>query len=229
MANDKHQRNYTGKAGGQLPAKPKKASEPFAMLPFEVMRSEAYKSLGYSGRALLIELVGFYYGSNNGQLWIAPEMLKERGFSKNTAFRSYKELLIHGFIFQTKKGGSTKGVCSWYALTWLAIDKSDGMDLTCYQHKKFLQFIPVEKKCTPKLGITKTQNGYHLKGKALQGNSKELTERLTSNTCETQNGSLNKYLPSIGKDKQEQAEVMAHHYLITQDQAGSKEIGIRDG
>jgi len=174
MANDRNQRSYnTVKVGAQEPGTTKRTTEPFVMLPAEVLNSTAYKGLGYSSRAILIELIHFYYGGNNGRLWIAPEMLKERGFSKNTAIRSYKELIVHGFIFQTRKGGSTKGGCSWFALTWLPINKSAGMDLNCYEHKRFLKFIPQEKKSCPKLGTAKTQNGYHAKGDALDGNAKQ--------------------------------------------------------
>lgn len=200
MAQDKQERAYSAKAGAKSLAKPRKTAEPFVMLPAEVIKSDAYASLGYSARAILIELVSFYYGKNNGQLWIAPEMLKERGFSKNTAIRSYKELLIYGFIFQTKKGGSVKGGCSWYALTWLPLNKSEGMNLTCYEHKKFIQFTGKEKICCPKIGTAKTQNGYHAKSQALNRNVKEFIEKPFSISCDTQNGALNKYMPSIGHD-----------------------------
>jgi hypothetical protein len=201
MANDTNQRRYAAKSGAQALAKPKKSSEPFVMLPAEVIKSDAYAALGYSARAILIELVSFYYGKNNGQLWIAPEMLKERGFSKNTAIRSYKELLIHGFIFQTKKGGSVKGGCSWYALTWLPLNKSEGMNLTCYEHKKFTKFAGKEKICCPKMGTAKTQNGYHAKSQSLNGNAKESMEKPFPISCDTQNGALNRYMPSIGMNK----------------------------
>jgi len=145
MAQDKHERAYAAKAGAKALAMPKKQSEPFVMLPFEVISSSAYASLGGSAAKLLIELVYVYYGSNNGALWISPKRFTERGFSKSTAIRAYKELLIHGFIFMTRKGGNQKGGCSWFALTWLPINKTAGMDLTCYESKKFLKFTPQEK------------------------------------------------------------------------------------
>ena len=203
MAHDKQERAYTAQAGAKALARPKKTAEPFVMLPAEVIKSDAYAALGYSARAFLIELVSFYYGKNNGQLWIAPEMLKERGFSKNTAIRSCRELLIHGFIFQTKKGGSVKGGCSWYALTWLPINKSEGMDLICYEHKKFTKFAGKEKICCPKMGTAKTQIGYHAKSQSLNGNVKESIEKPFSISCDTQNGALNRYMPYIGINKQD--------------------------
>jgi len=63
MAQDKHERAYAAKAGAKALAMPKKQSEPFVMLPFEVISSSAYASLGGSAAKLLIELVYVYYGS----------------------------------------------------------------------------------------------------------------------------------------------------------------------
>ena len=229
MAQDKQERAYMAKAGAQALAKPKKTAEPFVMLPAEVLNSSAYKNLGYSARALLIELIHFYYGSNNGSLWIAPEMLKERGFAKNTAIRSYKELIVHGFIFQTRKGGSTKGGCSWFALTWLQLNKSEGMDLNCYQHKKFLKFIPQEKNSCPKLGTAKTQNGYHVKSEALKGNDKK------SKAMSFQVLNSDPVIPKLvtykdiaiyrGGILQEPLQANSQNW-IAQDQARLKEIGL---
>jgi hypothetical protein len=177
MANDKQERAYTPKAGTK--AKHKKQSEPFVMLPFEVISSSAYASLGGSAAKLLIELVYVYYGSNNGSLWIAPKRLNERGFSKSTAIRAYKELLIHGFIFMTRKGGNQKGGCSWFALTWLPINKTAGMDLTCYESKKFLKFTLQEKNSRVNLNpawchFDTTSKSDSSKGNAKKSKSKSL-------------------------------------------------------
>ena len=229
MAQDKQERAYTAKAGANALAKPRKTAESFVMLPAEVLNSSAYKNLGYSAKAILIELIHFYYGSNNGSLWIAPGMLKERGFAKNTAIRSYKELIVHGFIFQTRKGGSTKGGCSWFALTWLPINKSTGMDLNCYEHKKFLKFIPQEKKSCPKLGTAKTQNGYHAKRGGIKGNSKQ------SKGTSFQALNPDAVIPKLvtykdiaiyrGGILQEQPQANSQNW-IANDQARLKEIGL---
>ncbi|QWD84054.1 hypothetical protein ICU98_03025 [Polynucleobacter sp. MWH-P3-07-1] len=120
--------------------KQKKRTDPFVMIGSEILNSSAYKDLSYSGRSMLVELLHFYSGTNNGQIWIAPTMLDERGFSKNTATRALKELRVHGFIYMTKRGGNLRGGCSWFALTWRPIDRSDGQHLENYRPNAYLKW-----------------------------------------------------------------------------------------
>ena len=107
----------------------KRSSEPFIQISDLVLSSEAYKDLGYSARSMLVEMVKYYNGRNNGFIFISKQVLKTRGFCKNTATKALKELTSHGLIYMTKKGGNLHGGCSWYALTWRPINRMDGQNL----------------------------------------------------------------------------------------------------
>lgn len=114
---------------GAIQWTPKKQVEPFIQIPSEVLNSPAYIDLSYAARAVLIEILHFYRGNNNGSIWIAAETVAKRGFSKNTMTRAIKELIAHGFIYQTRRGGNLSGVCNLYALTWKRINKAEGQFL----------------------------------------------------------------------------------------------------
>ena len=122
MAVDKLERGYT------KPSK-KKRVEPFVLIPSEVLISTAYIDLSFSASSMLVEVLHFYNGRNNGCIWISPEVLRARRFSKNTASKALKELRSHGFIYMTKRGGNQRGGCSWFAITWLPINRVDGQFL----------------------------------------------------------------------------------------------------
>jgi hypothetical protein len=107
----------------------KKHVEPFVLIPSEVLNSPAYRDLGYSARSMLIELIHYYSGINNGYIWISPSVLDARGFSKNTATKALKELRTHGLVYMTKRGGNQRGGCSWFALTWRPINRIEGQFL----------------------------------------------------------------------------------------------------
>ena len=139
----------------------KKQSEPFVMLGSEMLNSDAYRDLTFSARAMLIEVLHYYTGKNNGRIWLAPIVLSERGFSKNTASRALKELREHGFIYMTRRGGNQRGGCSWFALTWLKIDKAEGQHLENFKKSAYLLWEPKPKKIKgsnfgtwyPKIGV----------------------------------------------------------------------------
>lgn len=156
MAIDKLERAYSkDKPMG------KKQSEPFVMLGSEMLNSPAYRALSFSARSMLIEVLHYYSGKNNGRIWLAPLVLSERGFSKNTASRALKELREHGFIYMTKRGGNQRGGCSWFALTWLKIDKAEGQHLENFKKSAYLFWEPQPKKIKgskfgtgyPKIGV----------------------------------------------------------------------------
>ena len=141
MAVDKSERAYSKEK-----SKSKRQTEPFVMLGSEMLNSAAYKDLSFSARAMLIEVLHYYTGKNNGRIWISADVLKERGFSKNTVTRALNELTSHGFIWNTKKGGNMRGVCSWFALTWFRIDKAEGQHLENFTANAFQKWKPVSKK-----------------------------------------------------------------------------------
>lgn len=195
MANDTNQRNYTAKAGAKALAITKKRVDPYVIIGSELLVTEAYKALSYSARAMLVELLHFYTGTNNGRIFIAPEMLRDRGFSKNTATKSFRELSAIGFIYMTRRGGSKLGLCSWYALTWLPIDKSEGMYLDGFVSKKFLKYIPEEKKSRSEIGIGSPKNWDSAKKGASKGNTKKsLGKSRAPKNCDDSIPNINRYL-----------------------------------
>ena len=98
------------------------------MIPYSLLESQAYVKLKPTGRALLLELLMQYNGSNNGDLSIPRSRLfKERGFSSShTIKNSLEQLVEHGLIVVTKEAmrvGTAFQKTKLYALTWKPIDE----------------------------------------------------------------------------------------------------------
>lgn len=143
---------------GAYKQKRKKQFEPFIQISSVVLNSAAYRDLSFSARSMLIEVVNYFNGRNNGSIFIASKILSARGFSKNTATKALKELRSHGFLFMTKRGGSIAGGCSWFAITWLPINRVDGQQLENFVHHAYSKWIPSEKNGRSEIGLVKTQN-----------------------------------------------------------------------
>ena len=229
MAQDKQERAYTAKAGAKALAKPKKRVDPYVIIGSELLVTEAYKALSYSARAMLVELLHFYTGTNNGRIFIAPETLRDRGFSKNTATKAFRELSAIGFIYMTRRGGSKLGLCSWYALTWLPLDKSEGMYLDGFVSKKFLKYIPEEKKPRSEIGIGSPKNWDNAKMSASQRNvKKSLGKSCAPKNCGDSIPNTNHYLHvTMLRDGilQERPQANSQNW-IAKDKTRLKEIGL---
>jgi hypothetical protein len=141
MAEDKLEKGSSSRS-----VKRKKQTEPFVMLSLELISTRAYIDLSFSARAMLIELVSHYNGNNNGSIWISPNVLRHRGFSKNTATKAFKELITHGFIYMTKRGGNQRGGCSLFAITWTPINQAIGQYLNNFQANAFKKWEPTSEK-----------------------------------------------------------------------------------
>ena len=127
---------------GAIQRVPKKQVEPFIQIPSEVLNSPAYIDLSYAARAVLIESLHFYRGNNNGSIWMSSETIAKRGFSKNTMTRAIKELIAHGLIYQTRRGGNLSGVCNLYAITWRPINKAEGQFLNQFVSNAYRNWRP---------------------------------------------------------------------------------------
>lgn len=138
--------------------KHRKQVEPFIQISSLILNSDAYKDLGFSARSMLIEILNFYNGLNNGSIWISKEVLKQRGFSKNTATRALKELISHGFIYMTRRGGNLNGGCSWYAITWLKINRVEGQHLENFIPNAYQKWQPIKKNDRSEFGSAQHQN-----------------------------------------------------------------------
>jgi len=112
----KNQRSKSRDAGG------------FVALPWQVIDSPAYQGLSAYGKALLIDIARQYNLSNNGALRCGRAYMQPRGWnSMDTLTKAKRELLDAGLIHETVKG-ARPNKASWYAVTWCALDKLDGLD-----------------------------------------------------------------------------------------------------
>jgi len=99
----------------------KKSSERFVKLPAHVLQTPAYRALGASARALLVDVLQSYNGHNNGRLLASMAYLKPLGWrSSATVSAAIKELIEHGLLAKVRQGhiGAQKTAC-YYAVTWL--------------------------------------------------------------------------------------------------------------
>ena len=112
--------------------KRKSKGERFAGVPHVVMRHPDYINLGYSAKALLLEIAFLYNGKNNGDISLTYTRLKERGFkSQPTLSNAIKELINANLVIKTREGvfQNPKSICALYAVTWKPIDDIRGKDL----------------------------------------------------------------------------------------------------
>ena len=72
---------------------------------------------------LIVDLMSFYNGFNNGDITPAMTMMKPRGWTSNSNLTlALRELSYYGFVLITRQG--YKGVCTLIALTMYPIDES---------------------------------------------------------------------------------------------------------
>lgn len=92
------------------------------------MEHADFLGLSASAKALLLDLAYQYRGHNNGDLGVAWQVLRKRGWkSKATIQKSCKELERAGLIRCVRQGRfmNPGGTCSLYALTWEPIHRQD--------------------------------------------------------------------------------------------------------
>jgi hypothetical protein len=89
-----------------------------------VADSEAFISLSQLATKLYVDLRRQYNGRNNGDISIADSVLKPYHWSHSSVHKGLTELIEHGLILRTRKGGVTsqeKGTPSLYAFTDLPV------------------------------------------------------------------------------------------------------------
>jgi hypothetical protein len=107
--------------------KGRRTGQRFAMVPVEVMQSEACRTLDPTIFKVLSVLAAQYRGSNNGLLTLPLSEAKKFGIrSSESLNRGLKELLERGLIEKTHQGGLPPYGCSMNALCWL--DKRSSRD-----------------------------------------------------------------------------------------------------
>lgn len=96
MANDKLRRT-----GG------KASHANFVGIERSVMNTPAFMSLSIPARALYLDLRRQFNGRNNGDITIADSVLSAYGWAHSSIHKCVKELVKHGLIHRTRKGGVT--------------------------------------------------------------------------------------------------------------------------
>lgn len=78
------------------------------MINHWVMNTPAWKDLSANARAIYLEIMKRYNGSNNGRIgYSVRQGAQELNVSKGTASKAFKELASHGFIVAEQKGSFT--------------------------------------------------------------------------------------------------------------------------
>jgi len=106
----------------------KRDSGGFVALPWAVLDSDAYMGLSPHAKALLLEFARQLRGDNNGMLLCSRAYLATRGWNSSDMITKCKnELLAAKLVHQTVMG-CRPNRASWYAVTWISLDKLDGYD-----------------------------------------------------------------------------------------------------
>lgn len=108
----------------------KRDSGLFVAIPHDVIDSTTYRQLGYTSRALLVDLARQYTGTNNGRIVACNKYLKPLGWNSHaTVTKSLRELLDSGLLVQTRLG-MRPNRAAWFALAWYQLDASQGIEMT---------------------------------------------------------------------------------------------------
>lgn len=77
-------------------------------LPKYLIKSPAYKALSSYAKALYVEILFFYNGNNNGEIYMSVRKAAEQLVcAPNTASKALKDLVAKGFIKPKTKGSFT--------------------------------------------------------------------------------------------------------------------------
>ena len=105
----------------------------FIAMPWSVLDCPAYARLSHPAKALLFEVARQFVKDNNGRLLISRAYMAKRGWkSSDTITNAKRQLLDGGFIYETVMG-HRPNKASWYAITWMGLDKLPGYDVGAYE------------------------------------------------------------------------------------------------
>ena len=99
--------------------------ERFAMLPVEVLDSDAFRWLPSFAVRVLVALAARYFGINNGGLELTVKEAERFGIKRTELYAGLKLLAFAGLIKKTveERKSSGKGVPAKYALSWQPTDE----------------------------------------------------------------------------------------------------------
>lgn len=98
-------------------------TSPWLPVPLEFLRSRACAELSPHGVKLLLDVLASLgtNASRNGDISLAPKLMRVRGWSgRETLNAAVKELIEHGLLVQTRQGSRLD--CSLYACTLYPLD-----------------------------------------------------------------------------------------------------------
>jgi len=134
----------------------------WAGIPHDVMESADFLRLSFRARALLLDIVYQYNGSNNGDLTAAFGFMRKRGWrSKETLSAAVSDLLEADLIRKSRDGvfQNPGAKCNLYALTWHRVDECRGKGLELEPTSTPLRKFTLErsKNPSPETGLSSNQ------------------------------------------------------------------------
>ncbi len=94
----------------------------FNAVPDRLGRSGVMTKLSYQAKGLLMDLICQYNRKNNGDLALAPKVVRPLGWSSNAVLKKARDELIDaGLLVLSRQGGRNRP--SLYALTFYQIDE----------------------------------------------------------------------------------------------------------
>lgn len=125
-------------------------AHPYAAIEHRVIDSPAVADLTGNAFKVLVILtrqvtIGKDRRLNNGHLHATFSYIKKFGIgSEHTLQSAVEQLISHGLIYRTKSHGANK-VCARYALTWLPIQKREGLFLDGFKSCAWQDWKPEKK------------------------------------------------------------------------------------
>ena len=96
----------------------------FAMLPVQVLVSDAARTLPHVAHRVLVALAAEYHGTSNGSLSLTRRTARDYGVANAHALgAALRELEARGLIRQTRPGTRIPPRSAFYALEWRRIDE----------------------------------------------------------------------------------------------------------
>ena len=103
-----------------------------------MLKTDAWKALSAPARAIYVQIGFRYNGKNNGKIaYSAREAASECRLNKDTAARTFKELIALGFIEETRHGGLSRKtrVASEWRLTAFRCDLTGALKTSLFMQR----------------------------------------------------------------------------------------------
>jgi hypothetical protein len=99
------------------------------MLPDDMLKSDACRTLPHAAHRILVALAAQYYGKNNGSLSLTRKTSAQYGIRDPYALADgLRELEERGLILRTRPGSRIPPRSSLFAIGWRPIDEPDKLD-----------------------------------------------------------------------------------------------------